>query len=57
MEYREGCVERHDSEVDDARWFPIEEAVGCLTYKGEKELLRRAKEMIEKLSSKGDLSL
>lgn len=51
MEYREGGVEGHDREVDDARWFPIEEAVGCLTYKGEKELLRRAKEMIEKLSS------
>ncbi|MBI4698760.1 MAG: NUDIX hydrolase [Nitrospirae bacterium] len=49
MEYRSGSTDDHDSEVDASQWFTIEEALGRLSYKGEKEILRKAKGMIEKI--------
>ena len=48
MEYKSGSTDAHDQEVDDAQWFPIEEAIGKLAYKGEKEILQKARQMIEK---------
>lgn len=54
MEYRNGSIDKHDWEVDDARWFPIEEAMENLTYKEEREILQKAKEMIEKGKLKGN---
>ena len=48
MEYKSGNTDEHDQEVDDAQWFPIEEAIDKLAYRGEKEILQKAKEMIEK---------
>lgn len=46
MEYAGGDVSEHDKEVDDCRWFPIDEAIEIVEYKDEKEILKRAKEMI-----------
>ncbi len=47
MRYTHGSVARHDSEVDDCRWFGIDEAIGLMKYKDEKETLEKAKRMIE----------
>lgn len=47
MRYKHGSTDEHDREVDDAQWFPIEEAIDKLAYKGEKEILQKAKKMIE----------
>ena len=42
FDYRSGDVADHDSEVEEARWIPFEEAERTLTYKGEREMVRRA---------------
>jgi 8-oxo-dGTP pyrophosphatase MutT (NUDIX family) len=42
FEYRSGDVADHDNEVEEARWMPIDEAETALTYKGEREMVRRA---------------
>jgi 8-oxo-dGTP pyrophosphatase MutT (NUDIX family) len=46
MEYEGGDVSNHDWEVDDASWFPIDEAIEKAGYKGEKEMLEKAKGII-----------
>ena len=48
MEYKSGNTDEHDREVDESRWFLIDEAINKLTYKGEKEILQKARQMIEK---------
>lgn len=40
--YREGDLEDHDDEVEEARWMPLEEAARALSYKGEREMVGRA---------------
>jgi 8-oxo-dGTP diphosphatase len=47
MEYTGGDVSDHDKEVDDCRWFPIDEAIEKIEYKDEREILKKAKEMTE----------
>lgn len=47
MEYTGGDVSEHDKEVDDCRWFPIDEAIDKVEYKDEREILKKAKVMIE----------
>ena len=42
FDYRSGDVADHDNEVEVARWIPFEEAERTLTYKGEREMVRRA---------------
>ena len=42
FEYRSGDVADHDHEIEEARWMPLEEAAGALTYAGEREMVRRA---------------
>ena len=38
LAYRDGDVDRHDAEVEEARWMALEEAARRLTYKGEREM-------------------
>jgi 8-oxo-dGTP pyrophosphatase MutT (NUDIX family) len=40
--YRSGDLDDHDSEVEHARWIPLEEAAKTLSYKGEREMVTRA---------------
>jgi ADP-ribose pyrophosphatase YjhB (NUDIX family) len=40
--YLAGDVADHDHEIEVARWMPLEEAAGELTYEGEREMVRRA---------------
>jgi len=42
FDYRSGDVADHDAEVEEARWIPLAEAERALTYKGEREMARRA---------------
>ncbi len=40
--YTGGDVADHDTEVEEARWIPLEEAARTLTFKGEREMVERA---------------
>ncbi|MEY2732732.1 MAG: hypothetical protein RLZZ523_603 [Actinomycetota bacterium] len=42
-----GKISPQVSEVDDVRWFPLEEIVEKLAYPDEKKLISRSKEMIQ----------
>lgn len=48
MEYTGGRVADHDQEVDDCRWFPIDEAVRLMKYEDEKGILKKAGRLIKK---------
>src|SRR3712207_641958 len=40
--YTSGDVADHDAEVEEVRWLPIADAARTLTYKGEREMVKRA---------------
>ncbi len=40
FEFRSGSTADHDHEIEDARWVPLEQAVGELTYPGERHMVR-----------------
>ncbi len=42
FEYRSGDVADHDHEIEEARWVPMREAVGQLSYDGERAIVQRA---------------
>ena len=42
VEYRSGSVEDHDDEIEEARWMPLEQAAGELSFPGEREMVKRA---------------
>jgi 8-oxo-dGTP pyrophosphatase MutT (NUDIX family) len=42
-----GDISQHDHEFDDVRWFPVQEALGLMTYRNEGRILRQAVEMAE----------
>lgn len=46
MAYEGGDISNHDWEVDDAAWFPIDEALDKVSYKSEKEMIEKAKERL-----------
>jgi 8-oxo-dGTP pyrophosphatase MutT (NUDIX family) len=49
-----GDVSLHDSEYDEARWFPLAEAEHRLAYANEAELVRRAEPLIRRdLAARG----
>lgn len=47
LEYLEGEVHGHDYEVDEARWFPLSEALAKLSFATEQKMMRRAKRLID----------
>jgi len=52
LAYRSGTVENHDAEVAEARWVKIAEAVQMLAFKGEKEVVEKAVELLPEFSDK-----
>ena len=50
LEYRSGEVSDHDHEVEQARWVNIDEALEMLDFKGEREVVEKAREMIKAAS-------
>lgn len=53
MEYVSGEVTDHDDEVDECRWFPIDEAIRLMKYDDEKKMLRKARKLINKPENGG----
>lgn len=50
MRYISGSTDDHDDEVDEASWVPLDDAVKKLKYRGEKEIMFRAKKMIDEMA-------
>ncbi len=46
--YKMGDVDNHDREVDEARWFSIEEALTKITYSSERGVFEKAIKALEK---------
>ena len=46
MRYKSGDTGDHDDEVAEARWVPIDEALRMLEFKSERDVVRKANEMI-----------
>jgi 8-oxo-dGTP pyrophosphatase MutT (NUDIX family) len=46
LRYLRGDVRDHDHEVNEARWVTIEEAEEMLAFKGERQVIARAREML-----------
>ena len=42
-----GSSKHHDWEVDDCKWFSVEEALNIMTYEGEKDMVGKAKAILE----------
>ncbi len=42
-----GNIADHDDEVEEARWFPLDEAVAALTHKNERDMLEKAIGLIQ----------
>ncbi len=49
LRYLTGDAENHDHEIDEARFVPIDEAVEMLAFKSEKDVVKKAKSLIEQL--------
>ncbi|WP_222621625.1 NUDIX hydrolase [Pontibacter cellulosilyticus] len=49
--YTSGDIEKHDWEVNEARWVSIKEAEQLLAFKSEKQMVATAREMIDTLHS------
>ncbi len=54
MEYTSGSVEDHDWEVEECRWFEIDDAIAHLKFDDEKGLLQRAKVAIKEHENSGE---
>ena len=46
MRYLSGDVANHDREVNEARWVEINDALGMIAFKSEREVLEKAKSRI-----------
>jgi 8-oxo-dGTP pyrophosphatase MutT (NUDIX family) len=47
LEYRNGDVSEHDHEVEEARWVNFDEALEILEFKSERNVVEKARKMIE----------
>lgn len=47
VEYKSGDVANHDHEVEEARWVSFDEALEKLDFKSEREVVEKARELIE----------
>ena len=48
IEYESGDFSRHDWEVESVAWFPINEAIKKARYRGEREIIEKAKEKLDR---------
>ena len=49
LSYRSGDVTDHDHEVAEARWVHVEVAMEMLAFKSERQVVEKAKAMVEKM--------
>jgi 8-oxo-dGTP pyrophosphatase MutT (NUDIX family) len=48
FEYRSGDPADHDTEIEEARWMPLADAAVQLSYKGEREMVERARQRLRR---------
>ena len=48
MRYIKGSTADHDDEVDEAKWFAIDEALRVMSYPSERAMMRRAKAILSR---------
>jgi len=53
LKYTGGDIANHCWEVDEAKWFPIDAAVTKASYKSDKEIIQKAKELLTKILNRG----
>ncbi len=53
IRYLKGDVRRHDEEVEEACWFPIDEAIKKLSFQTERKTVRRAATLLREKALKG----
>jgi 8-oxo-dGTP pyrophosphatase MutT (NUDIX family) len=54
LRYKSGDVRDHDDEVDEARWFDVDEAIAKLAFDNEKKIVELAKGMINDQAGEGE---
>ena len=47
MSFQSGDTADHDQEAEEAAWFPLDQAESMLRYPTEKEIIRKAREMVK----------
>lgn len=47
LEYKGGDVSDHDHEVEESRWVSVEDAVEMLAFKSEREVVEKARKIIQ----------
>jgi 8-oxo-dGTP pyrophosphatase MutT (NUDIX family) len=52
LRYLGGSTDDHDDEVLEARWLPIEEALRTLSHKDERDMVARAKALLEQAAER-----
>lgn len=50
LEYKNGDVEDHDHEVEESRWVSFDVAMEMLDFKSERDVVEKAREMIEQMT-------
>jgi 8-oxo-dGTP pyrophosphatase MutT (NUDIX family) len=50
MDHVGGDVRRHDREMEEVRWFPLDEAIELAGYGSEKEVLQKARDALAEAS-------
>lgn len=53
MVYQDGSTDDHDDEVDEARFFAIDEALERLTFESERDIVTRARTLLVPLARTG----
>ncbi len=48
LEYVSGSTSDHNWEVDSAEWFALDEALKRLSYRGDRDIVQKAKEILAK---------
>jgi len=56
IRYLRGDVRRHDQEVEEATWFPIEDVMTKLSYPTEKKMMRKALAFLKDRGFEGRVS-
>lgn len=52
LHYRSGDVSDHDHEIEEAKWVSLEEAIEMLAFESERDVVKKARQMIEEIGRK-----
>ena len=50
LKYKSGDVANHDHEVEESRWVSFDEALEMLDFKSERDVVEKAREMIQEMA-------